>query len=58
MPIKLHLEKTRGTGCFPNISVKGGTGPSIQRASPLAISKLCGEESLPVSPASNSTDIT
>lgn len=58
MPTKWHLEKTRGTGCFSKYFVKEGMGPSIHKASPLAISKLRGEESLSVNFTSHSMDIT
>lgn len=56
--MRWRLEKTRGTACFSEYSVKEGNGPSIHGVSPLAISKFHGEESLPVGPAANSTDVS
>lgn len=38
MPIKLHLEDELCL-LLPAYPVKAGTGPSVHRASPLAISK-------------------
>lgn len=58
MPMRWRLEKTRGTACFSKYSVKKGNGPSIHGVSPLAISKLHGEESLPAGPAAHSTDVS